>query len=376
MVEVDRGHEPGGHWTEAYFFVHLPEPSADERRAATDLLFVMHTSAPQNDRDEQSPDCPHLRSFALRRALLALPAALTACAHPMSRVLSPQGFVDASAGVQLYYRVDGRAPTTVVVLHGGPGLTHDYLADDLLPLSDTHRVIHYDQRGSGRSTLVAGPDALDARRFADDLEAVRLHFGLERLTLLGHSWGAAVAALYAMRHPHLVERLVLVGPMPLRLDALTKSFALVRQSGNAEWQRLLRQRSQAAAANPGDADACRTFYDTWFTPFFGVAAARSRSKGDFCAGTPESRRNKPANVDRYTVPSLGAFDWREELRHVTAPALVVHGSSDVIPIDSSREWAAALPNARLAVLDGIGHFPYLEAPEQFFPTVNTFLAGR
>lgn len=109
-------------------------------------------------------------------------------------------------------------------------------------------------------------------------------------------------------------------------------------------------------------------------PFFGNAAARTRSRGDFCAGTPESRRNKSANVDRYTVPSLGEFDWRSELRNVTSPALILHGSADVIPSDSSREWAAALPNARLALLDGIGHFPYLEAPEQFFPMVNAFLA--
>lgn len=336
---------------------------------------MIDTSVAQNTLDETSPDSPRLRFFTLRRALLALPAALTACAHPMSAIFPPQGFVDAGGGVQLYYRVDGRAPSTVVVLHGGPGLTHDYLADDLLPLADTHRVIHYDQRGSGRSSLVSGADALDARRFADDLEAVRLHFGLERLTLLGHSWGAAVAALYAMRHPQRVERLVLVGPMPLRLEALTRSFALVRQSGDAEWQRLLRARGQALLANPGDADACRAFYDTWFTPFFGNAAARTRSRGDFCAGTPESRRNKPANVDRYTVPSLGEFDWRGELRDVTSPALILHGSADVIPSDSSREWAAALPNARLALLDGIGHFPYLEAPEQFFPMVNAFLAG-
>lgn len=294
----------------------------------------------------------------------------------MRASLPPSGYVDAGSGVRLYYRVDGRASDAVVVLHGGPGFTHDYLADDLLPLAETHRVIHYDQRGSGRSSLVADADGLDARRFADDLEAVRLHFGLERLTLLGHSWGAAVAALYAMRYPQRVERLILVGPMPLRKEALTASFARVRQSGDAEWQRTLRTRGQALIANPGDAELCRAFYETWFTPFFGNASARTRSRGDFCAGTPESRRNKTVSVDRYTMPSLGDFDWRGELGGVTSPSLIVHGTADVIPADSSREWAAALPNARLVLLDGIGHFPYLESPEQFFPAVRAFLAGR
>ena len=315
------------------------------------------------------------RVCAVRRAVLALPIALVACANRMNATARQDGFIDAGSGVRLYYRVDGSAARAVVVLHGGPGFTHDYLADDLLPLADARRVIHYDQRGSGRSTLVSGAAALDASHFANDLEAVRLHFGIERLSLLGHSWGAGVAALYAMLHPQRVERLVLVGPMPLRRDELDKTFARIRESGDAEWRRELQARGQALMAAPGDEDACRAYYRTWFTPVYGHAAARARTRGSFCAGTAESRRNKVVNVDRYTVSSLGAFDWRGALGAVKAPVLVVHGDADVISPSSAREWAAAFPNARLALLAGVGHFPFVESPEQFFPVVNAFLAG-
>jgi len=107
--------------------------------------------------------------------------------------------------------------------------------------------------------------------------------------------------------------------------------------------------------------------------FFGNAAARARSRGSFCAGTAESRSNKALHVDRYTVASLGSFDWRSALGAVTASALIVHGSLDVISADSAREWAMALPNARFALLEGVGHFPYLESPERFYPLVNAFL---
>ena len=323
------------------------------------------------------PPDPSLRQArrAVLRSALSMPVALVGCAARMTAPTREEGHVDAGAGVRLFYRVDGSGPRAVVVLHGGPGFTHDYLADDLLPLARQQRVIHYDQRGTGRSTLVTDAAALDAQRFADDLEVVRQHFGLERLTLLGHSWGAAVAALYGMKHPQRVERVVLVGPMPLRLEALKHSFARVRASGDAEWQERLRARGKALLAAPGDLEACRAFYDTWFTPFFGNAAARARSRGDFCAGTPESRNNKTLSVDRYTVPSLGAFDWRGTLGAVRAPVLIVHGSADVIPVDSAREWAAALPDARLWVMDGVGHFPYLEAPAPFFDAVQAFLDG-
>jgi proline iminopeptidase len=69
-------------------------------------------------------------------------------------------------------------------------------AADLEPLAARHVLLFYDQRGTGRSTLVSDSSSLDARRFADDLEALRARFGMQRLTLLGHSWGAGVAALY------------------------------------------------------------------------------------------------------------------------------------------------------------------------------------
>jgi len=104
-------------------------------------------------------------------------------------------------------------------------------------------------------------------------------------------------------------------------------------------------------------------------------AAMSRSQGDFCAGTPESRRNKIISVDRYVAASLGSWDWRPALGRVNAPVLIVHGSADPLPPAGGREWAAALPDARLLLLQGVGHFPYLEAPEAFFSAVDTFLRG-
>ena len=237
----------------------------------------------------------------------------------MTASVPQQGHVDAGAGVQLFHRVDGSASPAVVVLHGGPGLTHDYLADDLLPLADTHRVIHDDQRGSGRSSLVSDADALDARRFADDLEAVRLHSGLERLTLLRHSWGAAVAALYAMCHPQRVERLVLVGAMALRRDELARSFVRIRESGDAAWRSQLQARGQALVADPGDADACRAFYDTYFTPIFlamprhAPAAVATSAPGRRSRGATRPPMSTAAPWPRW-ARTTGAANWAASWR--------------------------------------------------------------
>ena len=284
-------------------------------------------------------------------------------------------FVSTPDGVRLFTRVVGSGADTIIVLHGGPGFTLDYLAADLEPLATRHTLIFYDQRGAGRSTLVSDSAGLSAERFVDDLEAVRAHFGLSKPTLLGHSWGVGLAALYVQRYPSTVGQLILVDGVPLRRVDLTTGFeatAEARDSGErAEMDRWMETRR----AHPEDAAACHAYYRLWFRPFFADASALSRSRGDFCAGTTESRRNKMQGVDRFTMASLGNWDWRAAMATIPVRTLIIHGAVDPIPLATAEEWATTLRNARLLTFPNVGHFPYLEAPDQFFAAIDTFMAG-
>ena len=69
------------------------------------------------------------------------------------------------------------------------------------------------------------------------------------------------------------------------------------------------------------------------------------------------------------------FDYRREARRIIAPTLIIHGDLDTIPRAASEEWTRAIPNARLLVLEGTGHFPHAETPSTFFDAVQTFLDG-
>jgi len=69
-------------------------------------------------------------------------------------------------------------------------------------------------------------------------------------------------------------------------------------------------------------------------------------------------------------------DWRPQLTSIKVPTLVIHGMEDLIPLESAREWAATLPNARLLTIPEVGHYPHLEAPDIFFPAVDQFLRGE
>jgi pimeloyl-ACP methyl ester carboxylesterase len=100
-------------------------------------------------------------------------------------------------------------------------------------------------------------------------------------------------------------------------------------------------------------------------------------KSDPCACPNEWWHNLHQHHQIHVPPETRSnYDWRLRMRQVAAPALVIHGTEDLIPLESSREWAHTLPQARLLAVDGAGHLPHLEAPETFFPAAERFLDGK
>ena len=289
---------------------------------------------------------------------------------------SGQRSITVAEGVTVAVREAGKG-TPVIALHGGPGFS-DYLPPDLQPLTSSFRLISYDQRGSGYSTVVSDPALLTAPAFVADLDRVRESLGLARVTLLGHSWGGGLAALYAIAHPDRVERLLLVDPMPPRADPHMTAFSKALQSRFSEAERAAMAEASARRQKATDAEAsgaCRAYYAVFIKGYLHDPAAAARMRGDVCAAPAAALRNF-SNVNRSIMGGLGAFDLRPELAAITVPTLIIHGASDPIPMDSAREWAGSLSNGRLLVIEQSGHFPFVERPNSFFPAATTFLKGE
>ena len=307
-----------------------------------------------------------LTSFA---ATVCLLAALALGAGPAN-----DRFVTVARGVQLFVHEEGRG-TPVIAIHGGPGLDLNYLAPDLQPLAEHHRVIYYDQRGSGRSTLTSG---VTANVLVADLEALRERLALTRVALLGHSWGGGLAALYAVAHPGRVSRLVLVDPMPLRVEGLADFAQNLRSRLTDDEAVRLREASEdriRASTDDAHTDACRAYWSILFKAYYSDPAAVTRSRGQLCLGSGAALANG-LKVNDSVLDSLGNFDWRPKLAGLRVPTLVVHGDDDPIPLDAAREWTAAIRGSRLVVVPKSGHIPFIEQPELFFRAVGEFLAGR
>src|SRR5262245_26911650 len=291
-------------------------------------------------------------------------------------VQTEQRSVTVGDGITVAIREAGTG-APVIALHGGPGF-RDYLPPDLEPLTSSFRLISYDQRGSGHSTVVTDPTLLTAPAFVADLDRVRESSGIARVTLLGHSWGAGLAALYAIAHPDRIERLLLVDPMPPRADPYMTAFAQTLQSRFTDADRAAMAEASARRQKAADADApdaCRAYYAVFIKGYLHNPAAAARMRGDLCAAPAAALRNF-SNINRSVMGSLGAFDLRSQLAAVKAPTLVIHGDSDPIPMASAREWAASLPDGRLLVIEQSGHFPFVERPDAFFPSATAFLKSE
>jgi proline iminopeptidase len=290
-----------------------------------------------------------------------------------------EGRIQAAEGVELYYRVTGAGFDTVVVLHGGAmGFPLDYLLPDLEPLASSHVLVFYDQRGAGRSTLLTDPERMSVEAHVADLDAVRRYFGLERMTLLGHSWGAGLAALYAAAWPDRVGRLVLVGPMPMR-NAFMEEFGANlygwMDSTTREELEVLEARMVAIATEPDPRATCRDFWTIFMRGYLGDpgdGGPLRRMRGDVCASPDAALRNSFL-TRQLTFGALGDWDWRNDFGAVGVPVLVIHGSNEPIPMAAAEEWVAAFEDARLVVVDGAGHYPHVERPNAFFSAVEDFL---
>ncbi len=316
-----------------------------------------------------------IRRIRLASIALLVPL-LASCASSgvRSGVVPREGFVASADGVRLYYRVAGSGRDTIVVINGGPGVGHEVLAPDVAPLEARHTVVYYDQRGGGRSGL---PDTtmLGMDRFVEDLDAVRRHLGMERMSLLAHSFGPLIAAAYARTHPERVERMVFFGGLgPRREDAMDFARARAAQRDSAQelrWREIARR---FRTGTPAEAvDACRE--NTALMNELVAAEGWPVRRGTSCDAPAEAVVYGYRYTSQLLPRSLGAYDFTRDLAGLRAPLLVITGDRDETPVPAHRAWAAAVPNGRLLLIPGGGHYPHIERPDVFYPAVDAFMGG-
>lgn len=274
----------------------------------------------------------------------------------------------SSTPVPLYWAAYGpRGVSPVLVLHGGPGASHDYLLPQMLELARERELIFYDQRGGGRSRH-DDDGVITWQTQVDDLAAVVREFALEPLSIVGYSWGGLLAMLYAIdaaadRLSVRPGRMVLIDPAPVTRRHREEFETEFNRRQQSDRIRSLREQLSASGLQKMDREVYRQRAFELSVAGYFADPARAADL------TPFQVLGK---VQKSIWESLGDYDLRAGLASVKCPSLVVHGSEDPIPAESSREIAAAL-GARFVLLEGSGHVPYVERPERLFPALVNFL---
>lgn len=296
--------------------------------------------------------------------LFASQTLLAASAAPPER--HPPGTLVTAGTIRLYIEKEGSGPP-LVLLPAGPGLDHAYFHPYLSSLTPWRTVVYLDPRGCGRSELGRGGD-LDTDAMVFDLEQVRLALGSERLDLLGHGIGEAVAVLYADRHPDRVGRLIIVGGAghpgsfldEPRLEALTTpgmKTALAQAGADRYLSADGRLRERFRILVP-------LFFQRLTDHAFQRAFVDQITLSD--------------EVRNILAPRMGRNPqgFERALGKLSIPVLIVAGRYDpTATVEQAEGLRAMIPSSRLAILEESGSFPFAEQPVEFLRLVREFLGA-
>ena len=272
-------------------------------------------------------------------------------------------------GTRLWFDVDGPGLVpgdtemlqrpTVLLVHGGPGVyDHSYFKPEFGALAAHAQVVYLDLRGHGRSDW-GDAGAWSFETCADDVRMFCDAVGIARPVVFGHSMGGPVVLLYGARHPG-------------------HAAGLIVQSGFARWDppRMVAGFRRVAGDEVAEIAA---------RSYAGESVADEEWLRVFSAFGPhlpneERKAHTPQNLELNArgMELIRRLDIVDQLSHVDARTLVSVGELDpVTPVAAAEEIVAALPEgiAQLEVIDGAGHFTWLDAPDRYWPMLIGFIAS-
>jgi proline iminopeptidase len=278
----------------------------------------------------------------------------------------------AVPGGRIWYQVVGggtAGAVPLVTVHGGPGAIHDYLAP-LAGLADERPVVFYDQLGAGRSERPDDTRLWRNDRFVAELGRVVDALAVDRVHLLGHSYGTVLAATYALQQPRRLAGLVLTGPC-LSSPGYAAGLAPLRAALPATARAALDRHEAAGTTDSEEYTAATTvFYRRHMCRLDPWPEALVRS----------FEQLNPVVYGTMWGPSEFVLtgvhkddDLTDRLAAVAVPTLFTCGRHDLTRPEETTRFQRLVPGAELAIFEGSSHMPHLEEPERYLAVVRDFL---
>lgn len=274
-------------------------------------------------------------------------------------------------GVDHFYKIAGKGEP-FIMLHGGPGMYHDELFPFFLDFAKSNKVIFYDQRGNGKSTL----KKIDSTTFTvelmvEDLEGLRKEFGIDKLNIIGHSWGGLLGMYYASKYPDNVNRLILVDAAPVNTDLLIKCYknqmSMFKPEELEQLQKLY-QSEDYLAGNPDVLNEAMRISE-------GVVFSNKDMIDDYMkvASFNETTAKNAVLLNELATKMKLNIHVQDRLSNINCPTLIINGKDDFIVEEAYRLTNQLIPDSEIVLIEGAGHYPFIENNKDFFNELNNFI---
>jgi proline iminopeptidase len=266
----------------------------------------------------------------------------------MCALEAEDGFVLASGGGRIFYRVSGKGPFALV-MPANWGVDSYVYARGLSPLEFWLALVTFDPRGVGRSDPVRAMEEYGRDVTARDAASVASALHIERSVVIGHSNGGAVALSYALAFPERVSHLILVSTGARWDGPGHETVPAPHPSTEEEMRRQLGASISLAVHEPSK-----------FARSMDALLPRMRFSPERLRWTSEFE--------------YGAYDLRGRLKEIRAAVLLIHGKDDrVVSLARAEELHRGIAGSRLSVLDSCGHWPFVERRAEFVEAITAFL---
>jgi pimeloyl-ACP methyl ester carboxylesterase len=283
-----------------------------------------------------------------------------------------EGYIPTADGVRLFFRQINHSLRALVIPNGPP------LLEEFARVANGRTIIAYDARNRGQSDLIEDETkiAKGIVHDVDDIEAVRAHFDVATIDLLGHSYMGLAVILYAMRHPQHVRSIVQIGAVgPRPATQYSADLSYVDAVMNAAMTELRALWSRPTSADPEA--ACR---ELWMAlrPIYVVTPSDVNKLDSWQRCHLATERGAARYATETLIPSyMGMNITSNDVAAVTMPVLTIHGRKDrSAPYGGGRDWSRLLPNSRLLTIGEGGHLPWIDAPNEVFPEIDHFLRSE
>jgi proline iminopeptidase len=292
-----------------------------------------------------------------------------------------EGFVDAN-GVLIYYVAAGHG-SPLLVVHGGPGASHDYFLPYLWPLARTHRLIFIDERGSGKSEKLDDPSGYTVENMVEDVEAVRRELGLGKINLLGHSYGGVLAQAYALKYQSQLSHLVLASTFHSTSKMNAVFDAMKAKMAPELRERIASMESKGLFGHGKDYEKNRYTTDymvaAWGEGYFPYLYGRRPDPNydPAAAGTMswDLYREMWGSHGEFVIDgNLKSIEYADRLPSIKVPTLVIAGDHDECDPSLSRGMHDLIAGSELVILADSGHMTFVDQPKRFLEAVGSFLA--